>query len=122
MEVGYAIAQPLIKAEVADEAKAHFDNSFAKEGFTDSRFIKWPKRSPDRRPKDPTLYETGKLSKSTRVRILARGVAVINGVKYGGYHNYGNGQKVRKFIGNSVQLNRRIIKIIKAQIWKAFSP
>jgi hypothetical protein len=122
MELDYRAAQPLIKADIAKEAKEHYDRSFQKEGFTDSRFIKWPKRSPNRRPKDPTLYETGKLSSSTKVRILTRGVSIINGTKYAGYHNYGKGQKLRKFIGNSIQLNRKIIKIIKDTVRITLKP
>lgn len=104
------------RLDIGVEAKKHFDRSFLHEGFTDSRLEKWPKRNPDRRPQDPTLYETGKLSSGTRVRILARGVAIINKVKYGAYHNYGIGQKVRRFIGNSVVLNRRITTILVRRI------
>lgn len=100
------------KLEIAVEAKKHFDRSFHNEGFTDQRLERWPKRNPDRRPHDPTLYHTGRLSSSTRVRVLARGVAIINSVKYAGYHNYGIGQKQRRFIGNSVVLNRRIAVIL----------
>lgn len=108
MEQVFKPALAAAKEEVGREAKEHFDRSFRNEGFTDTRLEKWPKRNPDRRPQDKTLYETGALSSSTEYRVMARGVSIINKVKYGIYHNTGKGQKLRRFIGNSVVLNRRI--------------
>jgi hypothetical protein len=119
MEDKYEASIRSIKQPIAQVAKEHFDRSFKEEGFTDAVLERWPKRSPDSRPQDPTLYETGRLSSSNRVLILERGVSIINSTPYGAYHNYGIGQKKRQFIGNSIALNRQIVSIITNSIKRA---
>jgi len=93
-------------------AKQHFDDSFRNEGFTDNALQKWPKRANNRRPGDPVLYErakdTERLAEQNEVVYSGPVISIINRTSYGGYHNYGKGQKVRKFIGLSTQLNIRI--------------
>lgn len=102
-------------------AKEHFDRSFKEEGFTDKAFEKWPGRVDGSRPQDPILVETGRLSVSNKIRKIAGGVQIYNSTPYGRYHNHGIGQRQRRFIGVSGQLNMRIKGVIKAVALETFS-
>lgn len=97
------------KPVVGRLAKAHFDDSFKREGFTDVKFEKWAPRKDDERPEDPILHETGRLKVSNEIKYISDGVQIINSVPYGKYHNYQIGQThKRKFIGHSQVMNKKI--------------
>lgn len=139
-----------LPVKVGNEAKAHFQDNFRKEGFVNGGLHKW---QPAQRKLVTARYRKGKNGK--RVKVAARaanryntlmssrnhlyssteyeakpGEAIIkNEVEYAAVHNEGlmAGRKghqfrmpKRQFIGESKELNDKVENIITTEITKLF--
>lgn len=97
-------------------AKSHFLKSFRDEGFTDQTLSPWVARTSknkgDRRnrAKRGLLVNRGHLRRSIRVvRANWNRIEVgSTGIKYARFHNRGEGQPKRQFVGKSAVLNNKI--------------
>lgn len=102
-------------------AKAHYLKSFRDGGFTDEAFSAWEgrktKNKSDRRNSKSRalLIDRGHLRRSIRVvRANWNRIEVgSTGIKYARFHNQGEGQTKRQFVGKSAVLNRKIAKRIR---------
>ncbi len=88
------------------------------EGFIDQGVKRWPKRKPNtkRNQGRRLLVDTGKLRQSGRVLQRTPGVSARVGfpLPYAGRHNQGDKTlPQRKFIGQSDELDKRSIRIVK---------
>jgi phage gpG-like protein len=131
-----------------NEAVAHFRENFGKEGFVDGGLHPWPevkRRDPDSpwygyspvtksrfsptRASDRILHDTGELMDSIDYRVTGPGEATISSDKpYAHVHNEGGYAKIfgkklfimprRQFIGESQELNERIISELTRDIAK----
>lgn len=97
-------------------AKSHFLKSFRDEGFTDKTYSPWASRSTKNRSdrnnkaRRGLLVNRGHLRRSIRVvRANWNRIEVgSTGIKYAKFHNQGEGQKKRQFVGRSAVLNAKI--------------
>lgn len=97
-------------------AKSHFLKSFRDEGFTDQTLSPWAARTSknkgDRRnrAKRGLLVNRGHLRRSIRVvrSTWSRIEVGSTGIKYARFHNRGEGQPKRQFVGESAVLTRKI--------------
>lgn len=107
---------------IGQRAERFFQLSFTKEGFTDKGFDKWSKRKKETRLSrgKKILSATGDLKNSIRVTKVSKNKVIVSslGVSYADFHNSGQGQKKRQFIGNSEVLERGLQKRIETEIRK----
>jgi phage gpG-like protein len=100
-----------------------FQDSFRKQGFTDTGFKRWEKRKrvDRRRPGRAILVDTGRLRRSIRKeRVTFRQVRIVSKLPYSARHNDGlKGMPQRKFMGESQKLERKMLKFIYKSIDKA---
>ncbi|MDR1381776.1 MAG: phage virion morphogenesis protein [Tannerella sp.] len=131
-----------------NEAVAHFRENFDREGFVDNGLKKWAdvkrrdKNSPwygfsantgshfsSTRAQDKILHDTGELRDSIEYEITGRGEVTIGSDKpYARVHNEGGTAKIfgkkaftmprRQFIGESSELDDRIIHELEREIGK----
>jgi len=119
-----------LPTKLANEAKNHFLQSFRDGGFTDRNLSKWKPRKVNAKNNigRGILIKTGNLRRSVKVRSVSWNRVVIGsyGLKYASVHNYGEragrgkGFKMpkRQFIGNSVQLENRMKKMVNSDFGK----
>lgn len=108
--------------------KRHYLKSFREGGFTDAAFSPWAKRTTrnrsDKRNKRTRglLVDKGHLRRSVRVvRATWNRVEVgSTGIKYARFHNRGEGQPKRMFVGSSRVLNANIGKRIRRETKNIF--
>lgn len=120
----FKAANKTLPVAIGAMAKSHYLESFRKEGFTDQVFSPWAGRSTknrsDRRNKARRglLVDKGHLRRSIRVvrATWSRVEVGSTGIKYAKYHNKGEGQPKRQFVGSSATLNRKIGKRIRRDI------
>lgn len=92
--MGKALFNELAR-DVARIALAHFNESFEKEGFSDSSFIAWPKRSSNDlsfKLSHKLLSRSGSLHKSLRISHISPERVEIEaggGLPYAAIHNHG---------------------------------
>jgi len=114
------------------EATKHFRGSFRKGGFTDDTLHKWQRRKNNRDAGRAILVKTGRLKRSVQVvrRTLTSVTIGSSGdLPYAVVHNdglragRGRGFKMpkRQFIGDSKQLERKLIRELNATVMKSFS-
>lgn len=131
-----------------NEAVSHFRENFDKEGFVDGGLHRWPeverrkKDSPwygfsptakgrfsPTRAKDRILHNTGELRDSIDYKVTGKRQVTISSDKpYARVHNEGGTAKIfgkkaftmprRRFIGDSRELNERIVKELEQEIGK----
>lgn len=97
-------------------AKSHYLASFRNEGFTDTTLSPWAGRKRGNRSdrnnkaRRGLLVDKGHLRHSIRVvrATWNRIEAGSTGIKYARFHNRGEGQPKRQFVGRSVVLNNKI--------------
>lgn len=107
---------------IAVLAKSHYKNSFRRQGFTNKSLKAWAKRSPDKDPGRAVLVKTGRLRDSIDIRRdKFNDIRVGTDNPYATYHNKGQGQKKRQFIGESAVLTTKVVRLINAQIKKVFA-
>lgn len=102
-------------------AKSHYLKSFRDEGFTDQTLSPWAGRKRGNRSdrnnkaRRGLLVDKGHLRRSIRVvRANWNRVEVgSTGIKYARFHNRGEGQPQRQFVGRSAVLNTKIGKRIR---------
>jgi len=88
----------VLKTDVKRFARVYclqwFDDSFQKQGFTDTAFVPWPKRKNDKDPGRAILIDTTFLRKSLHV-LSENDKQIMFGtnVPYAGLHN--NGERMR---------------------------
>jgi phage virion morphogenesis protein len=124
----FAGAKRNIPILVSNEGLNWFNDSFRKQGFTDTSLEKWKAR----KKKDEgraILVKSGTLRGANRVksRSLER-IVFANAEKYAAVHNYGlrsgrgKGFQMpkRQFMGKSLRLEANIAKTIDKQIIKIF--
>ena len=119
-----------LPTKLANEAKNHFLQSFRDGGFTDRNLSKWKPRKVNTKNNigRGILVKTGNLRRSIKVRYVSFDRVVIGsyGLVYAAVHNYGQragrgkGFKMpkRQFIGNSVQLENRMKKMVNSDFGK----
>lgn len=104
--------------------KAHFENSFKKQGFTDQSFDPWKARKrPEKGKRRAILVKSGDLRDSISVRSATFNRIVVGsyGLDYSRRHNRGlRGMPKRQFIGPSKVMNRKIAKLINLELRKTF--
>ena len=117
--------------EIGRLAREFYTESFEKEGFTDTSFQEWPevkRRIEPRRPdlaaaKRGILINTGNLKRSLTYETF-KGLVVVRaeafsppGFDYARVHNWGTARvPQRQFLGESKQLNDKIIEELKKKI------
>lgn len=111
--------------KVAAIAKSHFQKSFKDQGFTDTKLDPWASRKTqnksDRRTtkRRAILVDSGALRRSISiVKATFNRIEVgSTGISYAKYHNRGlKPQPLRRFVGRSVVMNRKIRAKIRAEI------
>lgn len=114
------------------EAVKHYRKSFRNQGFTDQTLSNWKPRKRTERSRSGSraiLIKTGDLRRSVRViRKTLKGVTVGSDLPYAIVHNdglrAGRGagfiMPKRQFIGASMQLNRRLKRILNRKIKTTF--
>ena len=116
-----------LPTKLANEAKNHFLQSFRDGGFTDRSLSKWKPRKVNTKNNigRGILVKTGNLRRSIKVRYVSFDKVIIGsyGLDYAATHNYGlnvRGFKMpkRQFIGNSVQLENRMKKMVNSDFGK----
>ena len=116
-----------LPTKLANEAKNHFLKSFRDGGFTDRNLSKWKPRKANAKNNigRGILVKTGNLRRSIKVRYVSFDKVIIGsyGLDYAATHNYGlnvRGFKMpkRQFIGNSVQLENRMKKMVNSDFCK----
>ena len=116
-----------LPTKLANEAKNHFLQSFRDGGFTDRNLSKWKPRKVNAKNNigRGILIKTGNLRRSVKVRSVSWNKVIIGsyGLDYAATHNYGlnvRGFKMpkRQFIGNSVQLENRMKKMVNSDFCK----
>lgn len=116
-----------LPTKLANEAKNHFLQSFRDGGFTDRNLSKWKPRKVNTKNNigRGILVKTGNLRRSIKVRYVSFDKVIIGsyGLDYAATHNYGlnvRGFKMpkRQFIGNSVQLENRMKKMVNSDFGK----
>ena len=116
-----------LPTKLANEAKNHFLKSFRDGGFTDRNLSKWKPRKANAKNNigRGILVKTGNLRRSIKVRYVSFDKVIIGsyGLDYAATHNYGlnvRGFKMpkRQFIGNSVQLENRMKKMVNSDFGK----
>lgn len=108
------------------EAKNFFVQSFRNQGFTDRRLERWQRRRNNSDPGRAILVKSGNLRRS--IRVLASSineVTIGSDLPYAQIHNEGGRMRRgmmprRQFIGESYQLNRRLMRILDRTIKKVF--
>ena len=117
----------MLPTKLANEAKNHFLQSFRDGGFTDRNLSKWKPRKVNTKNNigRGILVKTGNLRRSIKVRYVSFDKVIIGsyGLDYAATHNYGlnvRGFKMpkRQFIGNSVQLENRMKKMVNSDFGK----
>ena len=104
-------------------ALKHFDDSFDKEGFLDKGRTKWKPSQRVKRYGGKTLQDTGRLRRSGKHTRLSRSRIRVdyNDAPYGKYNNSGTSRlPIRKFIGDSFSLRKKINKRIIRELKKVF--
>ncbi len=132
--------------KLAVEANEFFEESFINQGFTDSSYERWQNRKTIvknntaydagknglvRLTKKGNLYSplksasnrrgilmlSGDLRRSLKNTVVGNQVAVYSNLPYAKFHNEG-GKKMpkRQFMGNSQQLNNKLLKIINEEL------
>lgn len=125
---------------IGNIARIHFRNSFRDGGFTDSTLEKWQPRKADSLPQTTKAWREsqgravlvgvgskggGDLRRSLRVLHVTKGsVTIGSDLIYAGVHNYGlrAGRGAgftmpkREFVGDSKQLNDKILRNINKRI------
>lgn len=117
--------------KIANTAKNHFTDSFKQGGFTDTSFKAWvPRKSPDRgrsRGNRAVLVKSGALRRDVRVkRADFSNIKLAASLPYAPVHNFGlragrgKGFKmpIRKFIGKSYVLERKLLNQIEYELNK----
>lgn len=125
--------------EIGKEAQRFFTASFNNQGFTDQGLEKWerpqrkipgtspykyPKKGASRRRSRATLVQSGKLradvARSMKSATWDKIVFEIES-EYAAFHNAGTDKlPQRQFIGNSEQLNKKVLEILDRRLTKAF--
>lgn len=117
-----------LPTELGNMAKNHFLEGFEKGGGqTDKSAGGWTPRTSrnrsDRRNKRSRaiLVDSGDLRRDIHAIIRAGGFSVItDGTDYAEYHNEGEGQEQREFIGESKELDRKLKAHIEEQLNDVF--
>jgi len=119
----------ILPRQVGNVAKNHFLGSFRDAGFTDRTLQRWENKQ---KGGSSNLTKSGKLRRSIRVKTatFARTVIGTAQVVYAAIHNFGLqglafGKSVftmpkRQFIGNSVVMDRKIVRKIQKEVNKIF--
>lgn len=106
--------------EVGNEALLFFLNLFKQEESPEGQ--PWQQRKVDgdgaRSSRRSLLVQSGRLRKSIRLtKVTSNSVTIGSNVPYGKYHNEGTKNiPQRQFIGKSTALNRRLQRMIKANM------
>ena len=111
-------------AKIANTAVNHFKEGFVKGGGqTNKSKGGWKKRKYNKDKGRATLVKSGDLKRDIKVRETNwnRIVVGTQNVKYASYHNEGTHKlPQREFIGDSKELEKKVEKIIKENLRKAF--
>ena len=118
---GMKVKLPVI---LSNEAKNHFIQSFRDQGFNDNGVTKWVPRKSNKNDKGRAiLVKSGALRRSIKGRTATWTRIALGsyGLPYAAVHNYGNkkrGIPKRQFIGNSKNLNKKLINIVNREYGK----
>lgn len=108
-----------IKDDWAKQSLEFYKYWFRQAQFWDKTKEKWEKRK--KAYSHPPLKKSGKMFTNIKSKVTGDNVLIYNNTPYSGFHNEGTDKiPQRQFIGESDELNSRLLKIADKQIEQFF--